>query len=133
MGIQTEHFTKIYVTLNLFQGPFRSTLQRMRDEKTPCVYILASHHYGSLYVGVTSDLLKRLSQLRGGMTPGHASKYGIYRLVHFEIFGTMEAAIAREKQLKNWHRAWKINLINDTNPHWVDLAVGLGLLPIAQE
>jgi putative endonuclease len=67
------------------------------------------------------------------MTPGHASKYAIYRLVHFEVFGTMETAIAREKQLKNWHRAWKINLINDGNPHWVDLAVGLGLPPIAQE
>jgi putative endonuclease len=133
MGIQTEHFMKIYVTLNLFQGPFRSTLQRVRDEKTPCVYILASKHYGSLYVGVTSDLLKRLSQHRGGMAPGHASKHGINRLVHFEFFGTMEAAIAREKQLKNWHRAWKINLINDANPHWVDLAVGLGLPPIAQE
>ncbi|MCE2729908.1 MAG: GIY-YIG nuclease family protein [Sphingomonadaceae bacterium] len=105
----------------------------MRDEKTPCVYILASKHYGSLYIGVTSDLLKRLSHHRGGMTPGHASKYAIYRLVHFEVFGTMETAIAREKQLKNWHRAWKINLINDGNPHWVDLAVGLGLPPIAQE
>ncbi len=133
MGIQTEHFMKFYVTLNLFQGPFRSTLQRVRDEKTPCVYILASKHYGPLYVGVTSDLLKRLSQHRGGMTPGHASKYGINRLVHFEFFGTMEAAIAREKQLKNWHRSWKINLINEGNPHWVDLAVGLGLPPIAQE
>jgi putative endonuclease len=67
------------------------------------------------------------------MTPGHASKYAIYRLVHFEVFGTMEIAIAREKQLKNWHRAWKINLINAENPLWVDLAVGLGLPPIAQE
>ena len=127
MGIQTEHFMKIYVTLNLFQGPFRSTLQRVRDEKTPCVYILASKHYGSLYVGVTSDLLKRLSQHRGGMTPGHASKYGIYRLVHFEFFGTMEAAIAREKQLKNWHRDWKVNLVESDNPDWRDLAPELGL------
>ena len=125
--------TRTRVTLNVFQGPFCSTFQRVRDEKTPCVYILASKHYGSLYIGVTSDLLKRLSQHRGGMTPGHASKYAIYRLVHFEVFGTMETAIAREKQLKNWHRAWKINLINTENPHWVDLAVGLGLPPIAQE
>jgi putative endonuclease len=85
-----------------------------------------------LYIGVTSDLLKRLSQHRGDLTPGHTSRYAIHSLVHFEAFGTMEAAIAREKQLKNWHRAWKINLVNAANPHWVDLAVGLGFPPIAQ-
>jgi len=101
----------------------------MRLEKQPCVYILASRHYGSLYIGVTSDLLKRLSQHRDGLTPGHTSKYAIYRLVHFEVLGTMEAAIAREKQLKNWHRQWKINLINAANPEWMDLAVGLGFPP----
>ena len=95
--------------------------------------MLASKHYGSLYIGVTSDLLKRLSQHRGGLTSGHTSKYAIYRLVHFELFGGMEAAITREKQLKNWHRAWKINLINSGNPHWVDLAVGLGFPPIGRE
>ena len=104
----------------------------MREQKNPCVYILASKHYGSLYIGVTSDLLKRLSQHRDGLTPGHTSKYAIYSLVHFEVFGTIEAAILREKQLKNWHRAWKINLVNAENPHWVDLAVGLGFPPIGQ-
>ena len=104
----------------------------MKQEKTPCVYILASKHYGALYIGVTSDLLKRLSQHRDGLTPGHTSKYAIYTLVHFEVFGTMEIAIAREKQLKNWRRAWKINLINAGNPHWDDLAVGLGLSPIGR-
>nr|WP_315459145.1 GIY-YIG nuclease family protein [uncultured Sphingorhabdus sp.] len=104
----------------------------MRQERQPCVYILASKHYGSIYIGVTSDLLKRLSQHRDGLTRGHTSKYGIYNLVHFEVFVTMEAAVAREKQLKNWRRAWKINLINDRNPHWADLAVGLGLPPIRQ-
>jgi putative endonuclease len=120
------------VTLNLFQGPFCSYAQPVRQEKQPCVYILASKLYGSLYIGVTSDLLKRISQHRGGLTPGHTSKYSIYRLVHFELFTTMEAAIAREKQLKNWHRQWKINLINAENPHWTDLAVRLGLPPIGQ-
>ncbi|MEP7349695.1 MAG: GIY-YIG nuclease family protein [Sphingorhabdus sp.] len=104
----------------------------MRLDKQPCIYILASGLYGSLYIGVTSDLLKRLSQHRGSLLPGHTSKYAICRLVHFEVFGTMEAAIAREKQLKNWHRPWKINLINAENPHWIDLAVGLGLPPIGQ-
>ena len=104
----------------------------MKQEKTPCVYIFASKHYSALYIGVTSDLLKRLSQHRDGLTPGHTSKYAIYTLVHFEVFGTMEIAIAREKQLKNWRRAWKINLINAGNPHWDDLAVGLGLSPIGR-
>ena len=105
----------------------------MKQEKQPCVYILASKPYGSLYIGVTSDLLKRLSQHRGELMLGHTSKYAIYRLVRFEILGTMDLAIAREKQLKNWHRPWKINLINAENPHWVDLAVGLGLPPIRQD
>ncbi len=102
----------------------------MRLEKQPCVYILTSKLYGSLYIGVTSDLMKRLSQHRSGLTTGHTSRYSIYRLVHYELFSTMEAAIAREKQLKNWHRQWKINLINAENPEWIDLAVALGFPPI---
>ncbi|MFZ1477671.1 MAG: GIY-YIG nuclease family protein [Sphingorhabdus sp.] len=99
----------------------------MREEKQPCVYILASKLYGSLYIGVTSNLVGRMWQHRNRAMPGHTSKYTIYRLVHFELFGDMERAIKREKQLKNWHRPWKINLINEHNPHWADLAVGLGL------
>ena len=116
----------------MFQGPFVSYTYEMKQEKQPCVYILASKLYGALYIGVTSDLMKRLSQHRQHLTPGHTSKYAIYRLVHFEVFSTMDAAIAREKQLKNWHRPWKINLINAENPHWIDLAVGLGFPPIGQ-
>ena len=99
----------------------------MREEKQPCVYILASALYGTLYIGVTSNLVARIWQHRNNATPGFASKYSVYRLVHFEMFGDMERAIAREKQLKNWHRPWKINLINERNPIWADLAVGLGL------
>ena len=102
----------------------------MREEKQPCVYILASKLYGSLYIGVTSNLVGRMWQHRNRAMPGHTSKYTIYRLVHFELFGDMERAIKREKQLKNWHRPWKINLINEHNPHWADLAVGLGLPPL---
>ncbi|MBK6707092.1 MAG: GIY-YIG nuclease family protein [Sphingomonadales bacterium] len=104
----------------------------MREEKQPCVYILASKLYGTLYIGVTSNLVGRMWQHRNRATPGYSSKYSVYRLVHFELFGEMEPAIRREKQLKNWHRPWKINLINEHNPHWVDLAVGLGLPPIGQ-
>jgi putative endonuclease len=102
----------------------------VREEKQPCVYILASRLYGTTYIGVTSDLPKRIYQHRNNLTPGHTSKYAVYRLVHYEQFSDMPTAIAREKQLKNGHRPWKINLITEHNPHWVDLAVGLGLEPI---
>ena len=103
------------------------------QDRLPCVYILASRLYGSLYIGVTSDLVARMWQHRNDALPGHSSRYHIHCLVHYELCGTMESAILREKQLKNWHRQWKINLINDSNPHWVDLAVGLGLPPLASE
>ena len=118
------------VTLNLFQGPFRGTHRPMSKERNPCVYILASGHYGTLYIGVTSDLLQRLVQHREGLLPGFTSGYKVHRLVHFEMFGDMERAILREKRLKNWHRQWKINLINAENPEWRDLAVGFGLPPL---
>ena len=103
----------------------------MPRERDPCVYILASGHYGSLYIGVTSNLLQRLVQHREGLLPGFTSRHKVHRLVHFETFGDMEHAIAREKQLKNWHRQWKINLINAENPEWRDLAIGFGLPPLA--
>jgi len=117
--------------LNLFQHPSCRMARAMREERNPCVYVLASRHYGTLYIGVTSDLTRRLWQHRNGATPGFTSRHAVYRLVHFELFGDMERAIAREKQLKNWHRQWKIKLINAANPEWRDLAVGLGLEPIA--
>ncbi|MGK2910825.1 MAG: GIY-YIG nuclease family protein [Sphingobium sp.] len=99
--------------------------------KQPCVYILASQHYGTIYIGVTSDLIARLSQHRSGITPGFTARYAVHHLVRFEMADTMQAAILREKQLKRWHRQWKINLIESENPQWVDLAVGLGLPPVA--
>jgi putative endonuclease len=95
-------------------------------EKQPCVYILASARHGTLYIGVTSDLIGRLYQHRTGAVPGFTSRYGVHRLIRYELFGDMEGAILREKQLKRWHRQWKINLIESDNPGWVDLAVGLG-------
>ena len=98
--------------------------------KQPCVYILASKHYGTLYIGVTSNLLARLYQHREVRAGGFTSRYAVYRLVRFEMFEDMLTTIAREKQLKNWHRDWKINLIEADNPQWDDLAVGLGLEPI---
>lgn len=122
-----NHSRTIFVTLNLFQGPLAATLGPMQDERQPCVYILASEPRGTLYIGVTSNLPVRLWQHREGMTGGFTAKYKVHRLVYFERFEEMTFAIAREKQLKRWHRSWKLNLIEALNPHWVDLAVGLGL------
>jgi putative endonuclease len=98
--------------------------------KQPCVYILASQPRGTLYVGVTSNLEARLFQHRSKMVNGFSARYGTYRLVWFEIFEDMTNAIKREKQLKNWHRDWKLNLIEAENPRWDDLAIGLGFDPL---
>ncbi|WP_336957813.1 GIY-YIG nuclease family protein [Sphingobium aquiterrae] len=100
--------------------------------RQPCVYILASQPYGTLYIGVTSNLLVRLHQRRSDAVPGFTSRHAIHSLVRFEYCGTMESAILREKQLKRWHRQWKINLIESENPQWIDLAVGIGLPPFAR-
>jgi putative endonuclease len=100
--------------------------------KQPCVYILASQPYGTLYIGVTSNLIGRMMQHRAGEIPGFTRQYGVCSLVRFEACDTMEQAILREKQLKRWDRQWKINLIESENPQWVDLAVGLALPPIEQ-
>lgn len=104
----------------------------MRDERQPCVYILASERYGTLYIGVTSNLVGQLWQHRNNVLQGFTARYNVHRLVHFELFGDMERAITREKQLKRWHRQWKINLVNAENPEWRDLAVALGLPPLEQ-
>ena len=96
-------------------------------ERQPCVYILASRRHGTLYIGVTSNLLGRLVQHREGLIAGFTSRYGVTRLVWFAMADTMEAAITREKQLKKWNRDWKARLIEEDNPDWDDLAVGLGL------
>ena len=103
----------------------------MSRERNPCVYILSSQPRGTLYIGVTSNLEGRLWQHREEATPGFTTRHGVKRLVWFEMHGDMLSAIAREKQLKNWHRPWKVNLIEATNPHWGDLAVGLGFPPLA--
>lgn len=103
----------------------------MRPERQPCVYILASQRHGTLYIGVTSDLIGRLWHHRNETIESFTSRYKVHRLVRYELFGDMERAIAREKQLKRWHRQWKINLIESENPDWHDLAVGLGLPPLS--
>jgi putative endonuclease len=85
------------------------------------VYMLASRPRGTVYIGVTGDLVRRVSEHRSGAVPGFTRRYGVSRLVWFEIFGDVNAAIQREKTLKHWLRAWKIALIERNNPTWRDL------------
>ena len=96
-------------------------------DKQPAVYILASGKHGTLYIGVTLDLVGRVHQHREGLIKGFTSRYGVSRLVHYELLGDMITAIEREKQLKKWRRDWKANLIEASNPDWDGLADGLGL------
>jgi putative endonuclease len=86
------------------------------------VYIMASKPWGTLYTGVTSDIQARVYQHREGLIEGFTKKYGVKRLVYYEEHGTAAAAIHREKRIKKWPRAWKINLIRTDNPDWNDLA-----------
>ncbi|MBH0236553.1 GIY-YIG nuclease family protein [Methylobrevis albus] len=87
--------------------------------------MLASGRNGTIYIGVTSDLLKRVYDHRCGAVPGFTGRYAVKDLVWFEQHQTMDAAILREKQLKTWRRAWKIELIEASNPDWIDLFDGI--------
>ena len=86
-----------------------------------CVYILASQRNGTLYIGVTSNLVQRIWQHKQGIVDGFTKKYGLKTLVHFEVHDTAESAITREKQIKKWERAWKLRLVEENNPEWKDL------------
>lgn len=85
------------------------------------VYILASRKHGTIYIGVTNDLVRRVYQHKNKMTRGFTSEYGVGLLVWFETYDDITAAIEREKELKKWRREWKINLIERDNPNWDDL------------
>ena len=89
--------------------------------KAPCVYILSSKRNGTLYIGVTSDLVQRVWQHKNDFADGFTKRYGVHDLVWYELHGTMESTITREKALKRWKRAWKIELIEKSNPRWKDL------------
>jgi putative endonuclease len=91
------------------------------------VYLLASKPHGTLYVGVSADLLKRVWEHKNKVVPGFTSRYGVDKLVWFEARESREAALKREKQIKEWRRAWKRELIEVDNPHWVDLSSTLPL------
>ena len=85
------------------------------------VYILASTTYGTLYSGITSNLVGRVYQHKTNQVEGFTKKYGVHKLVYYEIHGDVHEAILREKRIKKWNRDWKINLIERDNPHWLDL------------
>lgn len=89
--------------------------------KQPCVYILANQRNGTLYTGVTSDLIKRVWEHKNDQAEGFTKKYAVHLLVYFEQYEDMNAAITREKQIKKWNRAWKLRLIEEKNPNWNDL------------
>ena len=95
-------------------------------ERIPCVYLLASGFHGTLYTGVTSQLLGRVWQHREEVAGGFTKRYGVKRLVWFEVHEIMESAIRREKSIKRWDRQWKMQLVEAENPTWRDLAEDFG-------
>jgi len=100
----------------------RDDMRRTRDRAMPYyVYILASRRYGTLYIGITNNLARRLEQHRTGAVSSFTRQYGVYDLVYVEVFDDPEEAIVREKRLKEWKREWKIQLIERENPEWRDL------------
>jgi putative endonuclease len=91
------------------------------QEKSYYSYILASKPYGTLYNGVTDDLVRRVWEHKNDLVEGFTKRYGVHKLVYYEQCGSIEGAITREKQIKKWKRRWKIELIEKMNPHWKDL------------
>jgi len=89
--------------------------------KQPCVYLLASRRNGTLYVGVTSDLIRRVWEHKEDLADGFTKRYGVHTLVWYELHDSMEVAIRREKAIKEWKRRWKLELIEKQNPGWRDL------------
>jgi putative endonuclease len=101
------------------------TLQEISMEKQPAIYIMANKRNGTLYTGVTSDLIKRAYQHKNGESPGFSRRYNCKLLVYYEVHEDMLVAIAREKQIKAGSRKKKIALIESMNPQWVDLYAGI--------
>jgi putative endonuclease len=115
-------------------GPSQDCLRHPGESRDPLVhltmffvYLLASKPHSTLYIGFTSDLHKRMWEHKNKVVPGFASRYGVDKLVWFEVHDDREAALRREKQIKEWKRAWKRELIEADNPHWIDLYQGIPL------
>ncbi len=100
-------------------------IQQYNNETVLCIYILASRKNGTLYIGVTNNIIKRVYEHKNDFAKGFTQKYTIHTLVYYDIHQSMYEAIVREKQLKKWRRAWKIEIINKMNPEWKDLYDGL--------
>jgi putative endonuclease len=96
----------------------------MKEDKQYYVYILTNKSNKVIYIGVTNDLVRRMSEHKNKLVEGFTKKYNLTKLVYYEVTNDVESAIKREKQLKNWHRDWKTNLINQFNPGWKDLSEG---------
>lgn len=100
--------------------PAQAGIQTVR-ELSYYVYLLASKRNGTLYVGVTNDLIRRVWEHKNDLADGFTKRYGIHQLVWFEAAESPSTAILREKQIKNWNRSWKLKLIEQENPQWLDL------------
>src|ERR1700733_8624488 len=94
-------------------------------DKQYFVYLLTNKPYGTIYTGVTSNLIQRVYQHKEGFVDGFTKKYDLHQLVYYEVHVDINEAILREKRIKRWHRQWKINLIEQSNPLWSNLAIGL--------
>ena len=102
--------------------PAQAGIQKKHESmKNYYVYILSSKRNGTLYTGVTSDIIKRIYEHKQNVVKGFTNKYNIHQLVWYEMYETAESAINREKQIKKWKRAWKLRLIEKENPEWIDL------------
>jgi putative endonuclease len=101
--------------------PAQAGIQEPSTMKCYCVYILANKKNGTLYIGVTGSLMRRVYQHKNGEIPGFTKRYGVNKLVYYEVFHNIWDAITREKRLKKWNREWKIKLIEQKNPEWRDL------------
>ena len=99
----------------------KARIQENYVNKQPAVYILASKRNGTLYIGVTSDLVKRIWEHNNNMVEGFTKRYNVHRLVWYELHDSMQSTIIREKRLKDWKRKWKLELIESSNPKWQDL------------
>ena len=106
--------------------PAKAGIQKVTNMKQPCVYIMSNKRNGTLYIGVTSNLIQRVWQHKNSLVPGFTKRYSTHTLVWYESHETMENAISREKRLKEWKRAWKVQLIEQSNPEWRDLYDGIG-------
>jgi putative endonuclease len=102
-----------------------SDRHHFKDNNQYFVYILASRRNGTLYIGVTSDLIKRVYEHKSDLVDGFTKRYAVHDLMYFETVDDIDSAIAREKQIKRWNRVWKVRLIEKLNPHWRDLYLDL--------